>query len=282
MEDKKQSANAGPLPEDTPLDRMIKELPLPIPPISQDPYAFVVGVVQDGKIIGELSWKESSSLHSFPLYLSSLNEEALRQENKRLSDATYSLKEWLDKTEWVQKTAAPGELGLHRADVMRERIEALRKENKSYSDENLSLVKELRISAEREVALKDSNDALRRSAMTIVGSRMDLEKQLVALKGGESRMSPEIRQDLGHVYIRDATVHATINQSLQSRLCFEDALAKTILNLDKDKCELQAQLHKHLAEREPSATKSEGQCRCQQLGDFCNGTHHPLCMGGAK
>lgn len=30
--------------------------------------------------------------------------------------------EWQDKTEWVQKTAKPSELGKHRADVMRERI----------------------------------------------------------------------------------------------------------------------------------------------------------------
>lgn len=34
--------------------------------------------------------------------------------------------EWLAKTEWVQETAEAGELGTHRADVMRKRIEALR------------------------------------------------------------------------------------------------------------------------------------------------------------
>ncbi|MFN3375602.1 MAG: DUF4406 domain-containing protein [Burkholderiaceae bacterium] len=36
-----------------------------------------------------------------------------------------ALREWLDKTEWVQKTATAQELGKHRADVLRLRIEAL-------------------------------------------------------------------------------------------------------------------------------------------------------------
>ena len=31
---------------------------------------------------------------------------------------------WQDKTEWVQETAQPRELGLHRADVLKMRIEA--------------------------------------------------------------------------------------------------------------------------------------------------------------
>lgn len=30
--------------------------------------------------------------------------------------------EWQDKTEWVQETVTPKELGMHRADVLRERI----------------------------------------------------------------------------------------------------------------------------------------------------------------
>lgn len=36
--------------------------------------------------------------------------------------------EWLDKTEWVHSTTKPAELGKHRADVMRERIQALEAE----------------------------------------------------------------------------------------------------------------------------------------------------------
>jgi Arc/MetJ-type ribon-helix-helix transcriptional regulator len=36
--------------------------------------------------------------------------------------------EWQEKTEWVQKTAKPNELGMHRADVLRNRIRKLEKE----------------------------------------------------------------------------------------------------------------------------------------------------------
>jgi hypothetical protein len=32
---------------------------------------------------------------------------------------------WLEKTEWVHETAQPQELGMHRADVLRQRIERL-------------------------------------------------------------------------------------------------------------------------------------------------------------
>lgn len=44
--------------------------------------------------------------------------------------------EWLEKTEWVQETSEPSELGLHRADVLRRRIEQLEaqlKEEKEYA-----------------------------------------------------------------------------------------------------------------------------------------------------
>lgn len=36
---------------------------------------------------------------------------------------------WLEKTEWVQETATAKELGLHRADVLRMRIENLERKN---------------------------------------------------------------------------------------------------------------------------------------------------------
>ena len=39
--------------------------------------------------------------------------------------AIKSLKDWHDKTDWVQETSKPRELGKHRADILRERIEAL-------------------------------------------------------------------------------------------------------------------------------------------------------------
>lgn len=39
-----------------------------------------------------------------------------------------ALQEWLDKTEWVQKTCENHELGMHRADVLKQRIENLQRE----------------------------------------------------------------------------------------------------------------------------------------------------------
>lgn len=40
-------------------------------------------------------------------------------------DYKAGLLEWLAKTEWVQNTAKPHELGKHRADIIKERMEAL-------------------------------------------------------------------------------------------------------------------------------------------------------------
>jgi hypothetical protein len=48
--------------------------------------------------------------------------EALTAENERLRT---ELLEWLDKTKWVRQTCQTHELGLHRADILRDRIEAL-------------------------------------------------------------------------------------------------------------------------------------------------------------
>lgn len=36
--------------------------------------------------------------------------------------------EWSEKTDWVQETAQAKELGMHRADILRKRIEDLEKE----------------------------------------------------------------------------------------------------------------------------------------------------------
>lgn len=52
------------------------------------------------------------------------------REVESLRSKAAAFDEWLAKTEWVQETAEAGELGTHRADVMRKRIEALRADNK--------------------------------------------------------------------------------------------------------------------------------------------------------
>ena len=50
----------------------------------------------------------------------------LRAEVENLRSKAAAFDEWHAKTEWVQETAEARELGMHRADVMRKRIEALR------------------------------------------------------------------------------------------------------------------------------------------------------------
>jgi hypothetical protein len=47
-------------------------------------------------------------------------KEALAQTEPNYKKA---LEVWLDKTEWVQETVKPHELGMHRADVLKQRIE---------------------------------------------------------------------------------------------------------------------------------------------------------------
>jgi hypothetical protein len=47
-------------------------------------------------------------------------KEALAQPEPNYKKA---LEVWLDKTEWVQETVKPHELGMHRADVLKQRIE---------------------------------------------------------------------------------------------------------------------------------------------------------------
>lgn len=54
----------------------------------------------------------------------------------RIEALELALLEWHDKTEWVQQTSKAKELGKHRADVLRDRIEALEAER----DRNLDSI----------------------------------------------------------------------------------------------------------------------------------------------
>jgi DNA repair ATPase RecN len=64
---------------------------------------------------------------------------AVTAERDRLQQFEAAYNEWHDKTEWVQKTAEAHELGKHRADVLKDRVdqlqaevEALRKDAERY------------------------------------------------------------------------------------------------------------------------------------------------------
>lgn len=51
---------------------------------------------------------------------------AAAAELRRLHLYELACTEWLEKTEWVQNTARPGEFGMHRADILNERIGQLK------------------------------------------------------------------------------------------------------------------------------------------------------------
>lgn len=48
-----------------------------------------------------------------------------KNDANRIDMLEKALNEWLEKTEWVQKTSHGQHLGMHRADVMKQRIERL-------------------------------------------------------------------------------------------------------------------------------------------------------------
>lgn len=78
--------------------------------------------------------------------------------------------EFIDKTEWVQKTAQPAELGKHRADILRSRINAAEAE-----------IEALRLDAERYRWLRDKDqfdpryqhDALKIAFFDLTGGALD-------------------------------------------------------------------------------------------------------------
>lgn len=66
-------------------------------------------------------------LWSHKAYVTAISnlKEQLAESNRKLEQYKIALQEWLDKTDWVQKTSAGHELGMHRADVLKQRIEHL-------------------------------------------------------------------------------------------------------------------------------------------------------------
>ena len=58
-------------------------------------------------------------------YVRHADYAALEAECERLRQFEIAYNDWQAKTDWVQESAKPHELGRHRADVLRARIEAL-------------------------------------------------------------------------------------------------------------------------------------------------------------
>ena len=83
--------------------------------------------------------------------------DKLRAEFERLSRFEAAYNEWQDKTEWVQTAVSTGALparylGMHRADVLRAEVEALRKDAERYRwlrnpDQDVALVLDKMVSS---------------------------------------------------------------------------------------------------------------------------------------
>lgn len=61
--------------------------------------------------------------------------DPLAAELRRLHIVEQEFQQWINKTEWVQKSAQSHELGMHRADVMKQRLDQLLTENQQLSAE---------------------------------------------------------------------------------------------------------------------------------------------------
>lgn len=73
-----------------------------------------------GKLIDD-STEWADTLHAAADELRRLHARVQDLERER-DNYKLACDEWQDKTDWVQQTALPGELGKHRADVLRDRI----------------------------------------------------------------------------------------------------------------------------------------------------------------
>lgn len=80
-------------------------------------------------------------------YLLFVERDATEAELRRLHQHELALNEWLEKTHWVQVGADPKELGRHRADVIKDRIDRLQTMNQvllAQRDELLAVVHKAR------------------------------------------------------------------------------------------------------------------------------------------
>lgn len=98
-----------------------------------------------------------------PLYDQS-GIDRLLEKIDRLEMIESSWLEFMEKTEWVQKSSEPGELGLHRADVLKSRIDRLtaaldasRKEAQFLRSHRPIARRLTEVTAERDAAVADAD-----------------------------------------------------------------------------------------------------------------------------
>ena len=100
-----------------------------------------------------------------------MNEAAA--ELRRLHQVDVAHGWWLDKTEWVQESSEASDLGQHRADVMRQRIERLHAENEVLHDQCLKSVMVISV-------LEDEIEAMRKAVSKLHSAKGRYHTQLAA------------------------------------------------------------------------------------------------------
>ena len=116
-------------------------------------------------------WDEDS-MHAYA-------RAAVTEDRAQRASLETALQEWADKTEWVQQTCQPKELGMHRADILKARIaelEANRHKWMCIADERAVAVADLRVKlaeAQKDSArldwLEHQNAILESDAWTVLG-----------------------------------------------------------------------------------------------------------------
>jgi hypothetical protein len=79
------------------------------------------------------------------------------------------LLEWLDKTKWVRQTCQTHELGLHRADILRDRIEALTAENERLASVATDFASSLIVAENNLSHVSEENERLREALRVYAG-----------------------------------------------------------------------------------------------------------------
>lgn len=85
------------------------------------------------------------------------------------------LLEWLDKTKWVRQTCQTHELGLHRADIFRDRIEALTAENERLASVATDFASSLIVAENNLSHVSEENERLREYLSSALETLRDAE-----------------------------------------------------------------------------------------------------------
>lgn len=91
--------------------------------------------------------------------VSQLYTHANPAEVERLRQFEVAYTEWIKKTEWVQQTVSPKELGMHRADVINQRFDTLRAQlaelQQAFTESQEEVVKRGKMLAEAHALLRE-------------------------------------------------------------------------------------------------------------------------------